>query len=162
MKPQKLLLGAATAFMLVGASGAAMADNTCLGGFLGGVIDDDVTITAANSCVIQEATVNGDITASGAANVSILRSTASGNILIEESRIAAVVLSAAKNIRLLRNDVAIASASIANKWLRVNRNNIASVKQNGAVLGIVCLNNGEFEAARNNTEGEEECNEAGN
>jgi len=158
MKLQKLLVRAATAFCLVGASGAAMAVEDCRNGYLSGVIEEDVIVDGIN-CTIQDASVSGDIIATGVGDMTIFSTKASGNILIEEGGVATVGVSSARNIRVKRNNVAIVFGNLANRNIVVNRNDIASVKQNGATLSIICRGNVELDESRNNTEGEEECRE---
>ena len=63
----------------------------------------------------------------------------------------------AESIRVRRNDVALVVGSIAKRNLVVNRNIFAGVKQNGAIVSIICRGNGELDARFNNTEGVEEC-----
>ena len=157
MKFEKLLLSAATAFCLVGASGAAMADNTCPGGYLSGVIEDDVAVGSGTSCVIQDASISGDIIASGAEDVIVISTKVAGAIKLDDGSSAAVIASSAKNIRIRRNEVAIVLGSIANRNLVVNANVVARVKQNGAVVSIICRRNADLDESRNNTEGEEDC-----
>ena len=157
MKSQKLLIIAAIVCLLVGAPGAAMAANNCPGEYLSGNIQDDVVILSGTSCVIQDATVTGDITASEALDVAVVNTKVSGNIKIDDGESATVYVSSAKNIRLRRNVVAVAFSSLANRNLVVRRNGIARVKQNGAVVSIICRGNEDLDASRNNTEGEEDC-----
>jgi len=161
MSFQKLLLSAAAAFLMIGASGAAHADIDC-SGYLSGVINDDVSITEGNTCIIQDAVVLGEVIATDAGDVSVLKSQVSGNIHLDDSRVALVALSSARNIRTRRNEVAIVLGSLANRNIIVNRNVLASVQQNGAVVSIICRANGELDESRNNSEGDEECGEAGN
>jgi hypothetical protein len=52
MKAQKLLVIATIVCLLVGAPGAAMAVNDCLGEYLSENIEDDVVILSGTSCVI--------------------------------------------------------------------------------------------------------------
>jgi len=158
MRFQNLLLSAATAFCLVGASGAAMAVENCANGFLSGVIEEDVIIDGTN-CTIQDASVSGDIIATGVGDMTVFSTKASGKIQIQDGGVATVGISSARNIRVRRNQVAIVFGNLANRNLVVNRNAIASVKQNGATLSIICRGNLELDETRNNTEGEEECRE---
>ena len=157
MKTQKLIVITAIVCLLVGAPGAAMAENNCPGEYLAGNIQDDVVIFEGTSCVIQDATVTGDITASEAKDVAVVNTKVSGNIKIDDGESATVYVSSAKNIRLRRNVVAVAFNSLANRNLVVSRNDIARVKQNGAVISIRCRGNVDLDASRNNTEGEEDC-----
>ena len=157
MKSQKLLIIAAIVCLLVGAPGAAMAENNCPGEYLAGNIQDDVVILSGTSCVIQDATVTGDITASEALDVAVVNTKVSGTIKIIDGESATVYVSSAKNIRLRRNAVAVAFSSLANRDLVVSRNGIARVKQNGAVNSIRCRGNVDLDASRNNTEGKKNC-----
>jgi len=156
MKTQKLLIIAAIVCLLVGAPGAAMADNNCPGEYLAGNIQDDIVILPGTSCVIEDASVTGDITASEAEDVAVVNSGVSGDIKITDGQSATVVYSAAKNIRLRRNVVALVFKGIANRNLVVNRNDIARVKQSGAVRSLKCRGNADLDASRNHG-GEEDC-----
>jgi hypothetical protein len=159
MKSQKLLVIVVSVCLLVGAPGAAMAENNCPGEYLAGNIEDDVVVLSGTSCVIQDATVTGDITASEALDVAVVNTKVSGNIKIIDGESATVYISSAKNIRLRRNAVAVAFNSLANRNLVVSRNGLARVKQNGAVRSIICRGNLDLDASRNSTEGEEDCRE---
>lgn len=156
MSFQKLLLGAATAFCLVGASGAAMAVNTCPGGLISGIVNEDV-IVDGEDCDIDNADISGDVLISNSKNVTITRTKVEGNLHVDDSAVVAVLLSVAKNIRLRNNFVALLGISIANRKIVVNRNDFAVVKQNGAIAAIICKNNDELDERGNNTEGDDEC-----
>jgi hypothetical protein len=156
MKSQKLIVIAAIVCLLVGASGAAMAVENCAGGLLVGIILEDVVIDGSD-CLIQDAAVFGDIRVSNSEDITIVSSEASGVILIQDSGVVAVIASSARNIRVRRNDLVLVVGSIAKRNLVVNRNDFAGVKQNGALLSIICRGNIELDARFNNTEGVEEC-----
>ena len=156
MKFLKLVLSAATGCLLVGASGVAVAANNCEGGFLSGIIEQDVVVDG-QSCVLRDADVSGKIQISNAPNATVLSTKASGNIVVQDSAIVAIMASNARNILARRNDAVLVVGTLANKNLAVNRNVAAGVKQNDAVLSITCVGNGELDARFNYTEGEDNC-----
>ena len=62
MKFQKLLLSAATAFCLVGASGVAIAqDNICPGGTVVNQTVDGNLVVTKQDCLVQGATITGSV-----------------------------------------------------------------------------------------------------
>ena len=158
MRFQSFVVRGLAAGMLLSASGVALAVQDCSGGYLTGVIDEDVIVNGG-SCVIQDADVAGDIEITGADNVAVVSTKTSGNLVVDDSGLVAIIGNAVRrNIRLRRNDVAIVTGNIALRNLVVNRNLRATVRRNGALLSIVCVEGrGELDEEFNNTEGEEEC-----
>ena len=157
MKTQKLIVIAAIACLLVGASGAALAED-CAEGFLTGTINESVVVNGT-PCVISDAVVSGNIEIENADNATVVGSQLSGNLKVVNSGVVAIVGNAVrKNIRIRRNEVAVVVGNVSLRNLVVNRNLKALVKQNGALLSIRCVEGqGELDARFNNTEGEEEC-----
>jgi len=156
MKSQKLLIIAAIVCLLVGASGAAMAVEDCAGGWLSGIIEEDVIVTD-QTCRIKDAEIFGDVNISGAPHAFIFASQVSGNIVVNDSAIVTIVSNTAKNIRARRNAVTVVHANVARRKIVVNRNDNAGVTENIGIVAIICKNNDELDARFNNTEGEDEC-----
>jgi hypothetical protein len=157
MKTQKLIVIAAIVCLLVGASGAAMAVNDCRDGFVTGVVNEDVIVNDT-ACVIKKADITGDIQITGAPNVTIFATKTSGKIVVQDSGVVALVgVTTPKNIRVRRNDVALVVGTVTLRKLVVNRNTYAGVKQNGALIAIICKGNDELDERFNSTEGEDEC-----
>jgi hypothetical protein len=88
MKIQKLILSAVTAWVMVGASGAAMAVDC------DGIIEDEivqnVTVEAGATCIVIESNVRGTFVATGASVVVLTSSDIDGQVLIEDSGVVAV------------------------------------------------------------------------
>jgi hypothetical protein len=112
MKTQKLIVMAAIFCLLVGASGAAMAENTCEGGWITGTVEEDVILRGqSQGCTIDNATVNGNVIATGGADVTIQVSNVNGRIRIVDATTAVIFGTTAQNVRIARNTVAVLLSS---------------------------------------------------
>ena len=156
MKTSKLIVIVGIVCFLVGASGAAMAFNSCPDGWLSGIIEEDVIVTD-QTCRIKDAEIFGDVNISGAPHALIFASKVSGNIVVNDSVIVTIVSNTAKNIRTRRNAVAVVHANVARRKVVVNNNRNAGVTENIGIVAIICKNNDELDARFNNTDGEDEC-----
>jgi len=156
MKSLKLFVSVAIVCLLVGASGAAMADEDCASGYLTGYIEGNIIIPEGGTCYIEAAIVVGHVKASFAKDVTV-RAKVRGSIVIRDSELANVGNSTATRIVLKRNKVAFVGNSTAQKSIRVNENILAVVKVNYAGKDFICKNNQQLKASRNQAEFTEDC-----
>jgi hypothetical protein len=160
MKFSNLFVSALTGCLLVGASGAAIAENTCESGFITGVVEEDIVISGGPlaGCDINGATVRGNIIATGA-DVNIQFTDVSGVIRLVDGDTAVISGSTATRIRVARNKAAFLLGNVVNERIVVNRNQIARVKKNLAVDLIRCRFNEDLRASYNTVgpAGTEEC-----
>jgi hypothetical protein len=135
---------------LVGASGAAIAQNTCESGFITGVVEEDIVLSGGPTagCDINGATVRGNIIANGA-DVNIQFTDVSGVIRLVNGDTAVISGSTAKRIRVARNKAAFLLGNVVNERIVVDRNEIARVKKNLAVDLISCRLNDDLRASYN-------------
>lgn len=165
MKTQKLIVIAAIFCLLVGASGAAMAENTCEGGWITGTVDEDIILRGqSQGCTIDNATINGNVIATGGADVTIQVSNVNGRIRIVDATTAVIFGTTAQNVRIARNTVAVLLSNIVQENIVVNRNDIARVNKNLAVQSLSCRGNDDLKASGNSVGpfGSENCNLVGN
>jgi hypothetical protein len=153
MKIQKLILSAATAFLMVGASGAAMAVDC------DGIIEDqivqNVTVGAGATCIVIKSNVRGSFVATGASVVVLTGSNVDGQVLIEDSGVVAVEDNDLWDGSLIVRDsdqVAVTDNNVEG-IIRVNRNISATVSKNSSEVAIRCISNTDLDAAFNRAEG---------
>jgi hypothetical protein len=157
MKFMKLLSGAAAAFcLLVGASGAAMAVNTCEDGVIEGDVFEDIFI-ANRSCLIDDANVTGSIVAYNAEDMTIVGTFVTGRVVVSQSRNVIIVGNdLERNLTVKNNERAdIAANRAGRRTITVNRNGIAVVKRNIS-KALICKGNLRLNALGNENR-EEDC-----
>ena len=157
MKIQKLILSAATAWLMVGVSGAAMAVDC------DGIIEDEtvqnVTVGEGASCIVIKSNVRGTFVATGASVVVLTGSNVDGQVLIEDSGVVAVEDNDIWDGSLIVRDsdqVAVTDNNVQG-IIRVNRNISAIVTRNSSEVGILCKNNIKLDAAFNRASGNVDC-----
>jgi hypothetical protein len=167
MKNQKLLISVAIVCLLVGASGAAMALETCAEGILQGteeeplVVEGDIIIDG-RSCFINDVIVNGNVTATNSEDLTMIDNQVNGDVRVTGGRDAIVTLNTVKgNLLVRRNERALVVLNVASQIIWVNRTiKKATVKKNAAAIAIVCNENGRLDAFENEAP-EVECHALG-
>jgi len=169
MKSQKLLIGAATACLLVGTSGAAMAVD-CAGGIISFQEVDEIVING-QPCFIQDVVVTGDVTVTDSPDVDMIDVEVGGTVLVTGT-----VENAELNATLVRTDVFAgnllidgqATAIVVGNILRggggpesgdllVNNNVAAIVRSNVVVGDLGCTDNLELDENFNRVYGTDDC-----
>lgn len=150
MKFQKLLISAATAFCLVGASGVAVAqDNTCPDGTVVNQTVDGNLVVTKQDCLVQGATITGSVEVNNLgkpAGIFILkdttvqgevRVTGGDSAVIDNSVIAGLVL------RVVDTNATLVTNTLLPTGKMVFRDNAAAlIIKNVAAFGdILCVDN---------------------
>ena len=158
MRFQKLLGTTLIGFLLVGASGGAIAQDNCRDGLVAGYIKTDVIVRNRN-CLIVTAAIDGDVVVKGAGNFTIIDSKVRGNIVAKESGVVTIMMNSATNINAIGNDTAVVVANTPNGNMNVNDTvQQAVVKHNIVTRNLTCQNNGMLDAQGNGTVvGEDNC-----
>jgi hypothetical protein len=91
MKTQKLIVIAAIICLLVGVSGAAMAETPCPGGSIVGGTYDEIVITEFVSCSVVSVHVTGRVLVRGADQFTMMGSLVNGNVRVINTVSAALV-----------------------------------------------------------------------
>jgi hypothetical protein len=170
MKNQKLLISAAIVCLLVGASGAAMAQETCTEGILQGteeeplVVEGDIIITG-RSCFINNVIVNGDVTATNSEDLTMIDNEVVGNVRVIGGRFATIIgnkvgmVEDSSNtfpiLTVSNNERASVLINLVTNAIVVTGNDIADIKKN-VVPFLFCDNNRRLDSFRNETF-EEDC-----
>lgn len=156
MKLLKMLVSTATACLLLGAAGAAMAQeepapvvDTCESGAIILKVVDEIVVTD-RSCFISDVLVSGNVTATGGQTVTISGSRINGNVSVTGGQNATVLGTQVLDGDILveGNTNAIVSAnrveSVAQQVggnILVNGNQEAKVNRNIADADITCTTN---------------------
>jgi DNA/RNA endonuclease YhcR with UshA esterase domain len=155
MKSQKLIVIAAIVCLLVGASGAAMAQETCAEGILEGTeefpleVAGDIIIDG-RSCFIHNVIVKGNVIATNSEQLTMIDNLVEGDVRVIGGRNAIIILNTVRNLVVRHNEMAAVAINVAARTIRVNGTIYkATVKRNGAAVAIVCRNNGRLDAFEN-------------
>lgn len=131
----------------------------CAEGVITGLVEDDI-IVDGQSCYDNDADVTGKITVTNSEDFTLSSSKVAGSVKVENGRYATVVGNAIdSSLTVKRNERAAVAINVVGRSLKVNFNIAASVKQNGAVVAIVCRGNIRLESFGNNSQGDDECRE---
>jgi hypothetical protein len=150
MKSQKLIIGAATACLLVGTSGAAMAVDTCEDGTIQHMEVDEIVVTD-RSCFIDDVFVSGNITATGGEMLQIVNSHINGSVTVTGFQNALV------NVNEVLDGFILVEEN-TNVWVSGNR--VDSI--NGTSSNNIAVNSNEkAEVNRNISDGDIECDANG-
>jgi len=161
MKIQKILVSAAIVCLLVGASGAAMAVNTCEDGVIAGTEEvplevDEIKIDG-RSCFVNNVIVSGDVTVTNSEDFAMIDSAVKGSVRVLGCRNAIVVgnnvgsfesAETVTNLLVSRNDHAWVMLNIVSNVLAVNLNSKADVKKNAAAI-LLCAGNRRLDSFEN-------------
>jgi len=154
MKNQKLFVSAAIVCLLVGASGAAMAElNGCGDGvLLGETFDSGLRITGDEPCVIISSTIQGDIRVINLPYVLLLNNKVGGIIRVDGNAgigVANVIANTVLGGNIVVRDVEFANVlenDTVTGNIRVNDNVKAFVQKNIAAQNLRCRRNTDLEA----------------
>jgi hypothetical protein len=147
MKSLKWLISVATACLLVGASGMAMAVD-CSEGAIENIPVAEITLNG-QSCFINNVTVEGDIVAVNSEEVTILNGSVGGRVRLIGGRNATMVgVAVVGNITARSNERANLALNGASN-IRVINNDKAVIKRNGALGIIQCRGNRRLDAFEN-------------
>jgi hypothetical protein len=168
MKTQKLVVIAAIVCLLVGASGAAMAEGCGDGVLLGERFAGTLRVTDESSCTIIGSTIGGDLRIINVDNVLLINNTVNGMIRVdgqdrEANSIANVIENTVYSGKLVVRDYVTANV-IGNETLNIDEGNIrvvrnvsAFVQQNIASRDLVCRGNTAVDASYNVALGIKKC-----
>jgi hypothetical protein len=170
MKIQKILVSAAIVCLLVGASGAAMAVDTCENGVIAGTDEaplevDEIKIDG-RSCFVNNVIVSGDVTVTNSEDFAMIDSVVKGSVRVLGCRNAIVVnnyvgsfesaetvgsfesAETVTNLLVSRNEHAWVMLNIVSNVLAVNLNSKADVKKNAAAI-LLCVGNRRLDSFEN-------------
>jgi hypothetical protein len=182
MKIQKLYVSLATACLLVGVSGAAMAQeeppptpvvDTCDDGSIWLTAVDEIVVDG-RSCAILDVLVTGNVTATGGSTISLISSRVGGDVTVTGAGNAIIVNNQLYNgvLRVEGNQTAIVQANNVDRGSRnnsdiedttpggsilVNQNQDATVQGNTVGRNIQCQGNGSLQSAGNIANGIDAC-----
>jgi hypothetical protein len=171
MKSQKLLVIAAIVCLLVGASGTAMAVDTCVDGVIQGTEDEPLTVDSivvnGQSCFVHHVIVQGDVTVTNSEDFSMVDCKVEGSVSVKQSGSVIILantvgivegdLATRSNLVVSRNDRAWILLNIVTGSTRVIRNSKADVKKNGVAINLLCLGNRRLDSFQNEVGVEELC-----
>jgi hypothetical protein len=167
MKTQKLIVIAAIVCLLVGASGAAIAQEACAEGILSGteeeslVVDGDIIIDG-RSCFINNVNVSGDVTVTNSEDLSMVDNRVAGNVRITEGRNVTIIGNtiggdidsgdpfAFSDLVVSNNRRAAIYLNIVTDTIAVINNNKAEIKKNVS-FNLFCFQNRRLDENRNET-----------
>jgi hypothetical protein len=158
MKFQKLILSAATAFLMVGGSGAAMAVDCANGRIIFETVPE--IVIDGQSCFIYAVTVEGKVTVTNSPVLNMSFTNVGGPMTIKNGENASVFrVDVLKGNLVVNNyDAAVVlSNTVKDGVLKVNNNLLAVVWRNTVTGNIKCTGNEELEAAGNRATGTEDC-----
>ena len=154
MKSQKLLIGAATACLLVGTSGAAMAVGCPTGRIMFKTVPE--IVIDGEACFIYAVTVEGNVTVTNSPVLNMSFTDVGGSVKVQEGENVTVLV-----VDILKGDLVVSgyegAAVVGNELdegnLNVENNVGAAVSRNKVNGNITCTGNGELEATGNRATG---------
>jgi hypothetical protein len=158
MKFLKLVLSVATGWLLVGASGAAMAVD-CASGSIVNTTVDEISVTG-QGCLIWQVIVEGPVEINNGAVVVMIDNRVSGRVRVQNSQTVLLSRNTVYNSNLViktNTSAALLANVVVGGSIRVIDNTQAEVRENVASKNILCANNGKLDSFFNNAGGEEEC-----
>ena len=158
MKLNKLLVNAAAACLLAGASGVAMAAS-CASGFIVDRTVDSIEING-QSCFIIGVRVRGDVIVENSPSLSMVEIDVGGRIRVQNTDFVAIVNTRVTGGSLKVTEsglVAVKDNDVKAGSININTNVGAVVSRNDSERNINCLNNGELDSRFNHAKGDDNC-----
>lgn len=157
MKIWKLLLSAATACLLVGGSGAAMAVDCADGSIIYDRVDE--IVINGQDCYIHNTLVIGSVKVQNSASFILIDSTVGGEVKVTDSGTAILVGNSVLDggLQASRNDYSGVVLNIVSNSIWVNDNLQADVVRNVAGINILCSGNDKLDSFLNQAGGELDC-----
>ena len=156
MKIQKLFLSFATAFLMVGASGAAMAVD-CASGIIAYAQVEEIIIDG-QTCFIHKVLVEKNVDVKGG-SLTMIDSTVGGTVFVRNGNQAVILFNtiAGDFLKVKNKKFAVVVANIVNGNIVVSENDFARVNENAAAGNITCENNIEEDSVGNRAGGKDRC-----
>ena len=149
MKSQQRIVNLALACLLVGTSGAALAQTvTCVAGNIENTTVERIVIDG-RSCYIHNVIVTGTVEVTNSEKLIMIDNEVTGTVRIQGGRDVLLVSNRARSIVVRNNDDVTALLNGARKSIVVSNNDKALVKRNIAVITISCRNNRRLDAFEN-------------
>ena len=151
-----MFVNAATACLLLGASGASMAVDCADGTIVGQTVDE--IVVDGRSCHVEDVVVQGNVTVTNSEKFALIDSNVGGALRVTGGRNARIILNeiASGSVDVSNNELAAVLANIAPGTMLVNSNAHAEVVRN-VVTNLTCTANLRLDSRANEVAGVNNC-----